>query len=74
MYYHYEDGTDCFIAYNMHGDSQKFALPALVKGKLWYRLLSTADEQIGEVVPAKQQKEAVVSGRTIEVYIGKKEK
>lgn len=73
VYYHHEDGTDCFVAYNVKEDSQSFALPALRKGKQWYRLLSTADEQIDEAVLAGQQKEAVVSGRTIEVYIGKKE-
>lgn len=71
VYYHHADGTDCFIAYNMHEEEQTFALPALRRGKEWYRVLSTADAQIGEEELAVSQRETTLSGRTIEMYIGK---
>ena len=43
VYYHGEGESegDCFIAYNMHWTEHKFALPALSKGKRWYRVFST---------------------------------
>lgn len=71
VYYHHADGTDCFIAYNMHEKEQTFALPALRKGKEWHLVLSTAEEQIGEEKLAVNQRETTLSGRTIEMYIGK---
>ena len=72
VYYHHADGTDCFVAYNMHEEEQTFALPALRKGKNWYRVISTADVQaeVKEVL-IKNQKDTVVRDRTIEMFIGK---
>ena len=72
VYYHHADGTDCFVAYNMHEEEQTFALPALRKGKNWYRVISTADAQaeVKEVL-IKNQKDTVVRDRTIEMFIGK---
>ena len=73
VYYHHADGTDCFIAYNMHEEEQTFALPSLRQGKKWCRVLSTVDSQVGaEEVMADNHREVVLSGRTIEMYIGKK--
>ncbi len=72
VYYHHADGTDCFVAYNMHEEAQIFALPGLRKGKKWHRVISTADVQIEEKeVLIENQKETVVQDRTIEMFIGK---
>ncbi len=71
VYYHHADDTDCFIAYNMHEEEQSFVLPALGKGKEWHLVLSTADAQIGEERLVVNQKETTLTGRTIEMYIGK---
>ena len=72
VYYHHADGTDCFIAYNMHDKELSFALPGLRKGKKWYRILSTADAQTVESeILMDNQKETVVPERTIEMFIGK---
>ena len=72
VYYHHADGTDCFIAYNMHDKEQTFALPGLRKGKKWHRVISTADVRIEETeVLVDNQKETVVQDRTIEMFIGK---
>lgn len=70
VYYHGD--TDCFMAYNMHWTEHKFALPALPKGKSWYRILSTADETVmQEAVVEENQKETIVQGRTIVMFVGK---
>ena len=72
VYYHHVDGTDCFIAYNMHEEEQTFALPGLRKGKKWYRIISTADVWAqGEEVLIEDQREVLVQERTIEMFIGK---
>lgn len=72
VYYHGTDGTDCFIAYNMHCEEHKFALPSLSKKKEWYRVFSTADESIlTEEVVAGNQKETIVEGRTIVMFVGR---
>ena len=56
----------------MHDAEQSFALPALQKGKKWYRILSTADAQTVESeILMDNQKETVVLERTIEMFIGK---
>ncbi len=73
VYYHHADGTDCFVAYNMHEAEQSFALPVLSEGKKWYRIMSTAEERITEAQIPEKRKSIVLEGRTIEVYIGKKE-
>lgn len=70
VYYHGD--TDCFMAYNMHWVGHKFALPALPKGKIWYRVLSTGDETVmQEAVIEENQKETIVEGRTIVMFVGK---
>lgn len=71
VYYHHVDGTDCFIAYNMHEEEKVFALPSLQKGKKWHLVVSTADDQICEEQLAVNQRKTMLPGRTIEMYIGK---
>ena len=72
VYYHHADGTDCFIAYNMHEEGQTFALPGLRKGKKWHRVISTANTQTeAKEALVENQKETVVPERTIEMFIGK---
>ncbi len=70
-YYHNQE-EDCFVAYNMHWNPHKIALPALPKGKKWYRVLSTANEVIKtEEVVEKDQKTVEVSGRTVLFFVGR---
>lgn len=74
VYYHGEESeeSDCFIAYNMHWIPHEFALPALPKGKKWYRVLSTADETVSaEEKIEKNQKKTIVDERTIVMFLGR---
>lgn len=71
VYYHGNDDTDCFIAYNMHWKKQKFALPLLDKEKKWYPVFSTADEKFAEEYTGVEQREIVVDGRTIVMFEGR---
>mgnify|MGYP002232976475 CR=1 FL=1 len=45
IYYSSQDKeeADCFVAYNMHWLEHEFALPALKKGRKWYRAASTKE-------------------------------
>ena len=72
VYYHGEgeSESDCFIAYNMHWTEHKFALPALSKGKRWYRVFST-EEELKEEMLVENQKETVVNERTIIMFLGR---
>lgn len=74
VYYHGEDqkDSDCFVAYNMHWIPHEFALPALPKGKKWYRILSTESETgFVEETLEENQKETTVEERTIVMFLGK---
>lgn len=72
IYYHAEDGTDCFVAYNMQDREQKIALPSLGKKKAWYRLFTTADEQMQtEAILEENQRNTIVDGRTIVMLVGR---
>ncbi len=67
-----KDGrTDCFVIYNMHWLAHTFALPALPKGKSWYRVASTDEGVLREPAPMKEQKALEVDARTIVVLVGK---
>ena len=48
----------------------KFALPALSKGKRWYRVFST-EEELKEEMLVENQKETVVNERTIIMFLGR---
>ena len=71
VYYHRED-EDCYIAYNMHWNTHTFALPALPKGKKWYRVLSTADDTFAPARAAeKNQRTVEITERTIVLFVGR---
>lgn len=70
VYYHGDDGTDCFIAYNMHWEKQNFALPTLGEEKKWYPVFSTGDPVSEECVESEQRKISV-GGRTIMMFEGR---
>lgn len=72
IYYHAEDGTDCFVAYNMQDREQAIALPSLGKKKAWYRVFTTADEQIrSDLVFEENQRNTIVEARTIVMFVGR---
>lgn len=66
-----EERTDCFVIYNMHWLAHSFALPALPKGKKWYRAASTDEGVLEELTFMKEQKALEVDARTIVVLVGK---
>ena len=68
VYYHDEDGTDCFVAYNMHWLEHTFALPLLLKNKKWHLLIST-DEENEKCL--EDQKLIELPPRTIAVFVGR---
>lgn len=64
-----------YVAYNMHWVPHSFALPKLPKGKKWHLILDT--EQETGFVPEKvldDQQEALVKERSIQIFVGMKEK
>ena len=72
IYYHAEDCTDCFVAYNMQEKEQEIALPSLGQRKLWYRIFTTANEQIHkEAILEENQRTTIVEARTIVMLIGR---
>lgn len=76
IYYHAEDGTDCFVAYNMQECEQEMALPSLGKKKVWHLVFTTdegqqhAEEMAGELLEDNQRK-VTVSARTIALLVGR---
>lgn len=63
-----------YAAYNLHWDSQTFALPKLPEGMSWYKGVDTETEEVwleGEP-PAEVERTFTVPGRTIVVLIGRK--
>ena len=68
------DDCDCFVAYNMHWLEHSFALPAPAKGKRWYKIASTDEGIMNEPVRFEEQRETVLSERTIAVFISASEK
>lgn len=74
VYYHWEkeETIDCFIAYNMHWEKKRFALPPLGRGRNWYQIFTTAEavlERREELL--ENQKEITITGRTIVMFIGR---
>ena len=51
-----EGDEDCFVAYNMHWLEHTFALPALPRGKKWYRIASTQEGILDKAEPLDDQK------------------
>ncbi len=70
VYYHDDNAavTDCFVAYNMHEDEQRLALPVLPKGKKWYPVFTSGDQLERSAV---KEREIVMEGRTITLYEGR---
>lgn len=66
-----EGDEDCFVAYNMHWLEHTFALPALPKGKKWYRIASTREGILDKAEPLDDQKFAEVKERTIMIFSGR---
>ena len=66
-----EGDEDCFVAYNMHWLEHTFALPALPKGKKWYRIASTQEGVLDKAEPLDDQKFAEVKERTIMIFSGR---
>lgn len=63
--------ADCFVIYNMHWLSHMFALPALKKGKQWYKIASTDAGVMSEPILLTEQKSLEVEARTIIVLVGR---
>ncbi|MBQ8802735.1 MAG: glycogen debranching protein [Tyzzerella sp.] len=68
VYYHDADGTDLYIAYNMHYEAQKFALPTLANKKEWHLVVSTAVDVKEDVTCEKQ---ILIEPRTILMFVGR---
>ena len=66
-----EGDEDCFVAYNMHWLEHTFALPALPRGKKWYRIASTREGILDKAEPLDDQKFAEVKERTIMIFSGR---
>ena len=66
-----ENDEDCFVAYNMHWLEHTFALPALPRGKKWYRIASTQEGILDKAEPLDDQKFAEVKERTIMIFSGR---
>lgn len=68
-----------FVAYNMHGEPHEFSLPKLPKGMRWHLAVNTAEQEDngifreGEEPVLKDQKQFLVSSRSIAVLIGLQE-
>ena len=76
IYYHAEDGTDCFMTYNMQECEQEMALPSLRKQKEWHIVFTTADGQtdaegLTRAIFEENQRKIMVPARTIMLLIGR---
>lgn len=71
-----ETDNSFFIAYNMHWQKRKLALPKLPKGKEWYMLATTEEARVIPEVEAVTKKadsfvEIEIKPRTIVIYVAK---
>ena len=76
IYYHAEDGIDCFVAYNMQECEQEMALPTLGKQKEWHLEFTTADGQtdnkgLERATFEENQRNIMVPAWTIVLLIGR---
>lgn len=67
------DGTDCFVAYNMHWLEHTFALPSLAKDRKWEVIAATDKGVLSQSELLEDQKRMEVSPRTIVVLAAKKQ-
>ncbi|MDD3414162.1 MAG: hypothetical protein PHY47_09195 [Lachnospiraceae bacterium] len=66
-----EKDDSFYVAYNMHWQSHRFALPKLPKGKKWYSFVTTKEGFYVESLELKNQADILVSDRTVVILIGK---
>ncbi len=66
-------GEDCFVAYNMHWIPHSFALPAIGKGKKWYKIASTEEGILDTPRLLENQRMVELKERTIMVIAGGRE-
>ncbi len=66
-------GEDCFVAYNMHWIEHGFALPALSKGKKWFKIASTEEGILETAELLENQRMVVLKERTVMVIVGGKD-
>ena len=66
-------GEDCFVAYNMHWIEHSFALPALSRGKKWYKIAATEEGILDSARLLDNQRMVVLKERTIMIIVGRKE-
>lgn len=74
VYYHWEneETIDCFIAYNMHWEKKRFALPPLQKGRKWYQMFTTESPVVERSESLlENQREVTITGRIIVMFVGK---
>ena len=71
IYYSSQDKeeADCFVAYNMHWLEHEFALPALKKGRKWYRAASTKEGILKDLVVLENQRNIELDEREIVVLV-----
>ena len=74
IYYSSQDKeeADCFVAYNMHWLEHEFALPALKKGRKWYRAASTKEGILKDLVVLENQRNIELDEREIVVFVSGK--
>lgn len=74
IYYSSQDKeeSDCFVAYNMHWLEHEFALPALKKGRKWYRAASTKEGILKDLVVLENQRNIELDEREIVVLVSGK--
>lgn len=69
-----ESDEDIYVAYNMHWNEHRFALPKLKKDYAWRLVMDTALEESFDVDEWKLDGYTTASGRSIQVLIGTKRK
>lgn len=62
---------DIYIAYNMHWEDKKFALPKIPEHKRWQLVMTTEDGFLEAPRNLDYQNRITVASRTIAVYVGK---
>lgn len=62
----------CFLAYNMHWEVRKFALPSAGKGREWLLAADTEQGMLTEAGRMEDQKEIELGARSIAILINRK--
>lgn len=62
----------CFLAYNMHWEVHKFALPSAGKGREWLLAADTEQGMLTEAGRMEDQKEIELGARSIAILINRK--